>query len=173
MDKISARFGFTPTRRQTASARDIGARAYAAENHIAFRANEYAPATTDGRLIAHELAHVAQNDRGESDASAPISRPGDATEVAADRAAASVVRGESPAIECGSRAAISRQLAGPLAPKAPAMRSQGEAVLREFLNAMWIAQSDQQEDFRITTRVLEGLNYIFKLGVWSEQGPDL
>jgi hypothetical protein len=152
--------------RADGSARDIGARAYAAGNHIAFQSNEYAPATNSGRhLIAHELAHVVQNDRGELDGSAPISRPGDASEVAADRAAASVVRGESTAIERGSRAAISRQLAGPLAPKAPPMPSQGEAVLREFLNAMWIAQSDQQEDFRITAGVLEGLNYIFKLGV--------
>ena len=38
------------------SARGIGARAYAAGNHIAFQAGEYAPATTEGRhLIAHEL----------------------------------------------------------------------------------------------------------------------
>ena len=30
---------------------------------------------------------------------------------------------------------------------------------------MWVAQSDQQEGFRITAGVLEGLNYIFKIGV--------
>ena len=54
---------------------------------------------------------------------------------------------------------------GPLAPAAPAVPSQGEGVLHEFLNAMWTAQSDQKDGFRITAGVLEGLNYIFKLGV--------
>ena len=43
------------------SARDIHARAYTAGAHIAFAAGRYAPHTGDGRrLIAHELAHVVQ-----------------------------------------------------------------------------------------------------------------
>ena len=148
------------------SARDIGARAYAAGNHIAFQAAEYKPSAASGRgLIAHELAHVVQSDRGELNGNSTMSQPGDASEIAADRAASSVLRGEFPVTEAAPRAAISRQAPGPLAPKASAAPSQGESVLREFLNQMWIAQSDQQDGFRITPAVLEGLNDIFKLGV--------
>jgi hypothetical protein len=48
-----------------ASAQAIGARAYAAGADIVFAAREYAPGTEAGRrLLAHELAHVAQQDAG-------------------------------------------------------------------------------------------------------------
>ena len=44
------------------SAAAIGARAFAAGHHIGFAANQYEPATAPGRrLLAHELAHVAQS----------------------------------------------------------------------------------------------------------------
>lgn len=43
------------------SAREVGARAYAFGQHIAFGANEYAPTTQRGiELLAHELAHTVQ-----------------------------------------------------------------------------------------------------------------
>ena len=43
------------------SARSIGARAYTVGDHIVFNAGEFAPGTTGGRrLLAHELAHTAQ-----------------------------------------------------------------------------------------------------------------
>jgi Domain of unknown function (DUF4157) len=43
------------------SARELSARAYTVGRHIAFAPGEFAPATQDGqKLIAHELAHVAQ-----------------------------------------------------------------------------------------------------------------
>src|SRR5690349_7086375 len=43
------------------SAEAIGALAYTAGPHVAFAAGRYAPSTHDGRrLMAHELAHVAQ-----------------------------------------------------------------------------------------------------------------
>ncbi|MGA3399578.1 MAG: DUF4157 domain-containing protein [Acetobacteraceae bacterium] len=49
------------------SARDVGAAAYTVGADIVFGEGAHAPATTDGlRLIAHELAHVAQSD-GERD----------------------------------------------------------------------------------------------------------
>jgi hypothetical protein len=48
-----------------ASARAIGARAYAAGEHIGFSAGRYEPGTRNGRrLLAHELVHVAQQSRG-------------------------------------------------------------------------------------------------------------
>lgn len=44
-----------------ASARDVGALAYATGTHIVFGAGRYSPRTADGRsLLAHELAHVVQ-----------------------------------------------------------------------------------------------------------------
>lgn len=54
-----------------ASARAVGAQAYTVAHHIAFASGRYAPATENGRrLIAHELAHVAQP----SAPSAPVVR---------------------------------------------------------------------------------------------------
>lgn len=45
------------------SAEAIDARAYTVGHHIVFGAGEYRPGTADGRrLLAHELAHVAQQD---------------------------------------------------------------------------------------------------------------
>jgi hypothetical protein len=47
------------------SARAVGARAYTMGNHIAFADGEFAPQTSSGRsLLAHELAHVAQQSDG-------------------------------------------------------------------------------------------------------------
>jgi hypothetical protein len=43
------------------SARDVGALAYTAGNHIVFAAGQYAPTTSTGKaLLAHELAHCVQ-----------------------------------------------------------------------------------------------------------------
>jgi hypothetical protein len=51
------------------SAAELGARAFASGNHISFGANQLAPHTRAGRgLIAHELAHVAQNRFGNGSA---------------------------------------------------------------------------------------------------------
>jgi len=47
--------------RAAESARSVNARAYAVGSHVVFGAGEFAPDTTGGRkLLAHELAHVAQ-----------------------------------------------------------------------------------------------------------------
>ncbi len=49
----------------SAAAQGIGARAYTLASEIAFAPGEFQPATESGRaLIAHELAHVIQHDRG-------------------------------------------------------------------------------------------------------------
>jgi Domain of unknown function (DUF4157) len=46
-----------------ASARVLGARAYAIGRHVVFGEGEYSPSTASGRrLLAHELAHVVQDD---------------------------------------------------------------------------------------------------------------
>ncbi|HYO69713.1 MAG TPA: DUF4157 domain-containing protein [Archangium sp.] len=47
------------------SAQAIGASAYTVGNHIVFAEQQYSPATTHGRrLLAHELAHVLQQEGG-------------------------------------------------------------------------------------------------------------
>ncbi len=51
--------------RAAESAQAVNALAYTVGNGIVFDAGEYAPATPDGqRLLAHELAHVVQQERG-------------------------------------------------------------------------------------------------------------
>ena len=48
-----------------ASAAAIGAKAYTIGNHIVFGAGQYRPETAEGReLLAHELAHVVQQNEG-------------------------------------------------------------------------------------------------------------
>jgi hypothetical protein len=50
--------------RAAAAAKTVGARAFAAGEHLVFGANEYHPHGSEGRrLIAHELAHVVQQNR--------------------------------------------------------------------------------------------------------------
>jgi hypothetical protein len=142
------------------SARDVDARAYTAGDHIAFGAGEYSPHTAAGqRLLVHEMAHVAQNGTGRQ--RDVVSRPGDATEVDADRATDAVFSGRTPQ-STGSGAALARQFAGSSPTAAPTL-SQGELV-ESFLKRMWASQSGQQDAFRVTAKVLEGLNYVFPFG---------
>ena len=77
------------------SARSLNADAYTLGRDVVFGEGRYRPGTAAGeRLLAHELAHVAQQDLGmRGSTSRQMSRPGDAGELAADRAADSLVAG--------------------------------------------------------------------------------
>lgn len=81
----------------SSSPRALGARAYTLGTDIAFAAGEYAPDKAAGReLLAHELAHVAQQARGGKSSDA---------EARADAAARRVMRGLSVgAVELGAAA---------------------------------------------------------------------
>jgi hypothetical protein len=71
----------------------LGARAAAFGDCVAFA--ESAP---EPRLVAHELAHLVQQGQGTSHVqtkATSVSKPGDAPEAAADRAAEAVVRGQA------------------------------------------------------------------------------
>ena len=58
------------------SAHAVSARAYTVGSHIVFGANEYAPHTTTGRrLLAHELAHVGQQNEGTLQRSLMVTDP--------------------------------------------------------------------------------------------------
>jgi len=79
----------------------LGARAFAFGRHLFFGPGTYDPQNDAGReLIAHELAHVAQQPRGEADAGAEIAlgRGGDAFERQADLAASHMVAGLPAAV---------------------------------------------------------------------------
>jgi hypothetical protein len=70
---MEPRFGFDFSRVRVhagtgavASARAVGARAYAVGDHLVFGQGEYAPSTAEGRrLLAHELAHVVADGSGD------------------------------------------------------------------------------------------------------------
>jgi len=85
------------------SARAVNARAYTVGSHIVFAAREFSPNTTDGRsLLAHELAHTAQQQGATLDGSVRIGAVDAPAELEADRLAHEVIK--SPARQSVSRA---------------------------------------------------------------------
>jgi Domain of unknown function (DUF4157) len=96
--------------RAAASAAAVGASAYAIGPHVVFGAGRYAPGTSAGdRLLAHELVHVAQQERAApGPGGVEIARADDP----AEREAEAIARGGAGAM--GQRApALMRQLADP------------------------------------------------------------
>lgn len=103
------------------AAQAMDARAYTVGRHVVFGAGQYAPHSATGRaLLAHELAHVAQQrnvDSGNlaSHTMLPVSQPGDAAEVEAGR----ITSGALPASQATSTGAqIARAPAGSAPPAA-------------------------------------------------------
>ena len=100
------------------AARMLGAQAFTVGRDIVFAEGRYAPDSASGQhLLAHELAHVVQNDAVEaagSDASHVVSGPDDAAEHEAQRAADQVDAGESPgAITAGGSGAMIQRMVDP------------------------------------------------------------
>lgn len=80
------------------SAQSVGARAYTVGSDIVFGRGAYAPSTTEGRrLLSHEMAHTVQQQGAASRPASrlEVSRPEDAHEVDAERAAESVTSGKA------------------------------------------------------------------------------
>jgi hypothetical protein len=77
----------------TASAWEVGARAYAAGEHIVFGAGASSTGADGDKLLAHELAHVVQQRSASPPAHDSVSKPGDPQEHEADRNAERVVAG--------------------------------------------------------------------------------
>jgi len=99
-----------------ASAREMNALAYTFGRDIVFADSHYQPATNAGRtLLAHELAHVAQQRRhvaGEA-SSARATSPGDSAEHEARVAADAVVSGDVSETLTDRPLAIARQAVAP------------------------------------------------------------
>lgn len=152
------------------SASHLEARAFTTGNQVAFAGGEYAPGNPRGQhLLAHELAHVVQNERS-GPAAIGLSTPGDRTEAVADRAAAAAFSPhiQTPGIARSTGVAVAREAAAAasptLGPKAAALPSQGETIVQSFLLKMWTKQSGASGEFRVTAKVMEGLNLIFPFG---------
>jgi outer membrane protein OmpA-like peptidoglycan-associated protein len=92
--------------RAAASARAVNAQAYTVGENLVFGSGQYAPQTAQGRkLLAHELAHVAQPQASGAPA---LSQPGDASEREADHAADAVAAGGTARVGAAG-AALQRQ----------------------------------------------------------------
>ena len=110
------------------SAAAINALAYTAGSHIAFGQGRYAPQTDAGRrLLAHELAHVGQQNAG-----AVIRRqtPEDAGAPPAPAPTSSAVPGPTPGAATPAPPASDTQPPGPPAAASPADRQLIEAALK-------------------------------------------
>lgn len=92
--------------RAAESAAAVGARAYTVASHVVFGAGEYAPGSGAGRhVLAHELAHVAQQRGASIGGTIPIGGAHDSAERAADQVADAALSGAaSPGpVSCGAR----------------------------------------------------------------------
>lgn len=95
------------------AAQSVYARAFTVGSDIVFNRGEYAPESPRGAsTLAHELAHTVQNEKADSRPPtaraelAPRSRPGDAAESDARRAAAAVTAGRSAQVSAAPSALI-------------------------------------------------------------------
>lgn len=105
------------------AAKSLNAEAFTAGRDIYFSRGAYNPSSQQGqKLIAHELAHVAQQNEGLTGARPQgfsVSHPSDPLERQAEAASDAVMRGEMfPALASPAPPAIYRQAAAP-APAAP------------------------------------------------------
>ena len=108
-------------------ARAIDARAYTIGRDVVFARGQYAPATSAGRkLLAHELTHVVQQQRGGPGlAPSGLSSPNDAAEREADVAAETVTAGRAFAPRAAPGVGLHRKMHNkviqePVRPKAQA-----------------------------------------------------
>jgi hypothetical protein len=82
--------------RAAESARGMGALAYASGTHVVFGAGRYAPQAAEGKLLlAHELAHVVQQQGAKPSGTMPLSSPGHESEKRADATAHAVLGGQN------------------------------------------------------------------------------
>jgi outer membrane protein OmpA-like peptidoglycan-associated protein len=111
------------------SAAAVQARVFSVGKGIVFGAGQYAPHTSEGPLIAHDIAHVAQqHDRADGIAAVPhadngplhVSHPDDAAEREAAAAAARAVEGAHVQLTAGSARLIQRTCGSALGTPAPA-----------------------------------------------------
>ncbi len=114
--------------RAATAARSVNAEAYTLGRDVVFGEGRYQPGTASGeRLLAHELAHVAQQGSSARGRQArERSRPGDAGELAADRAADLLVAGRRADV-ASEPVRIQRQEAGKTPQATPTVTDRDKA----------------------------------------------
>jgi hypothetical protein len=125
--------------RATDSARRLNARAYTVGHSVVFASGEYAPGTRAGtHLLAHELAHVIQQNRGGTRPTPPTARS--APERATERAARAVVgRRRSVRVAHATAPGIARQPRSLVQSVDPRLMSPAELVREIQLIREWLA----------------------------------
>ncbi|EFH84869.1 DUF4157 domain-containing protein [Ktedonobacter racemifer] len=102
--------------RAAESARAVNAAAYTVGQDIVFGPEEYAPHAPQGqRILAHELAHVIQQERGGTGSASPMIDPSAAHEREAEAATSTLLESESP-VSVRSATRIGMALAPPTKP---------------------------------------------------------
>jgi hypothetical protein len=145
--------------RAAASAEAVDALAYTVGRDIVFGQGQYAPTMSEGqRLIAHELTHVAQQQRS-SDVERPsggvsVSHPGDAAEREADSIAGQVAQGGEVAVTTAATATVQRDAVD--APETgpdtlPAVATEGQESTAENMKDERIAEGIIDDQLAILT----------------------
>jgi proteasome lid subunit RPN8/RPN11 len=133
-----------------AAARSVDAAAFTLRRDVVFGAGRYAPGTAAGRrLVAHELAHVVQQERG---GAAPVH----AAEREAERAAAQAVEpgAGSIRVDLGARGLQRQPL--PLADKPPKTDAQDDAAINGLKQALCKTAKDGFEWCGLVIRTAKG-----------------
>lgn len=112
------------------AAERMGARAFTRGRDIYFNEGEYNPSTREGKeLLAHELAHVAQQRGGNGGAQAnTVGAAGDSFETEAQEAAAAVTSGARHRVRGRAGAPATQREEKQKQPSAPAVKSHPEAI---------------------------------------------
>jgi hypothetical protein len=96
--------------RAAQSARAVHAKAYTVGRDVVFAAGEFAHGSHEGRqTLAHELAHVIQQETQTTGSPSAVSMPFDQAEIEAAQAARAVVSGGAPLLLSRSRQTVNRQ----------------------------------------------------------------
>lgn len=156
------------------SAREMGARAYAAGDHIVFGEGHYRPETAMGQaLIAHELAHSVQQGGVQMKADGPLPAASDAElEGQADRAAAAVTAGRTaPALSrIGTPAVFRNGVGDPAVTGSAAPVAAGPQIK---LPPGMIAKSDDPPGIGTTELVVEVTSFTLPvekgMGAWVQK----
>lgn len=144
----------------------LNAVAFTSGDEIYLGAGSPSPESQAGReLIAHELAHVAQQRAAATIETGAVSQPGEASEIAADRAAQQVLQGGAAQVMAAAAVpAIQRQ-----ADARGASRSEVEQAVREFLQRALQAQGGRS--LRVTGAVRNALMMLANTDSTDWHGP--
>jgi hypothetical protein len=133
------------------SAKALDADAYTVGQEIVFASGRYVPHSVPGKsLLAHELAHVAQQANAAQTGGQAVSDPGDEFEAAADKTARAVLGGSHAVVtKGGSPPAIQRQAANQPKPNL-------SLVQKNHYDIGMVSQDDAQKEIeKFLERALE------------------